>query len=126
LSPSLALFRLTRPQEQHSQPIFTEEWGADEELLLVSGLIINGLGNWAEVAQHVGTRTKEDCEKHYYQVYLRAEVADKERLIIDAQMGVGVGESGVVTRKREFMPVRYDIAGLRCIVDVRRSWIETS
>nr|XP_019050277.1 transcriptional adapter 2-alpha [Kwoniella bestiolae CBS 10118]OCF29207.1 transcriptional adapter 2-alpha [Kwoniella bestiolae CBS 10118] len=56
--------------EQHSQPIFSPDWGADEELLLVSGLISNGLGNWLEVAQHVGTRTKEECEKHYLEVYL--------------------------------------------------------
>nr|XP_019012163.1 transcriptional adapter 2-alpha [Kwoniella pini CBS 10737]OCF50944.1 transcriptional adapter 2-alpha [Kwoniella pini CBS 10737] len=56
--------------EQHSQPIFSPDWGADEELLLVSGLISNGLGNWLEVAQHVGTRTKEECEKHYLETYL--------------------------------------------------------
>lgn len=57
-------------KEQHSTPIFTRSWGADEELLLISGLILHGLGNWIEVADHVGTRTKEECEKHYLEVYL--------------------------------------------------------
>ncbi|ORY23443.1 hypothetical protein BCR39DRAFT_549321 [Naematelia encephala] len=65
--------------EQHSQPIFVPDWGADEELLLVSGLIINGLGNWAEVAAHVGTRTKEECEKHYVEVFLGGEESDTEK-----------------------------------------------
>ena len=45
-------------------------WGADEELLLISGLILNGVGNWAEVAGHIGTRSKEECEQHYIEVYL--------------------------------------------------------
>jgi len=57
-------------QEQHSYPIFCSDWGADEELLLISGLIQYGLGNWVEVAEHVGTRTKEECESHYLAIYL--------------------------------------------------------
>jgi transcriptional adapter 2-alpha len=59
-------------QEQHSYPIFSSDWGADEELLLISGLIQYGLGNWIEVAEHVGTRTKDECEKHYLEVFLGA------------------------------------------------------
>lgn len=70
-------------QEQHSTPIFTHDWGADEELLLISGLILHGLGNWIEVADHVGTRTKDECEKHYLEVYL------------------GVGEDAEVKREEE-------------------------
>ncbi|KAK1927453.1 hypothetical protein DB88DRAFT_32495 [Papiliotrema laurentii] len=86
--------------EQHSQPIFTPDWGADEELLLISGLIINGLGNWAEVATHIGTRTKEECQKHYEEVYLGVG-QDEEVSGESTEMEV----DGVVTkRKREFMP----------------------
>lgn len=84
---------LTPAQEQHSYPIFTADWGADEELLLVSGLILHGLGNWIEVADHVGTRTKEECEKHYLQVYLGQ--GDKSK----APSSVTVVDSN-----REFMP----------------------
>ncbi len=41
------------------------------ELLLITGLQTYGLGNWADVAEQVGTRTKEDCERHYIETYLR-------------------------------------------------------
>ena len=82
-------------QEQHSWPIFTEDWGADEELLLISGLIVHGLGNWIEVASHVGTRTKEECEKHYISTYLE----------VDDHHPNGIGES----LSREFMPVSHQL-----------------
>lgn len=31
-----------------------------------------GLGNWAEVAEHVGTKNKEQCINHYTNVYLNS------------------------------------------------------
>lgn len=40
------------------------------ELLLNEGLTLQGLGNWAAVAEHVGTRTKEEVEQHYNSVYI--------------------------------------------------------
>ncbi|GAA6012842.1 hypothetical protein JCM11491_006196 [Sporobolomyces phaffii] len=54
----------------HSFPIFTQLWGADEELLLVEGAEMYGLGNWADISEHVGGRTKEECKRHYEQTYL--------------------------------------------------------
>ncbi|WWC97054.1 hypothetical protein V866_003931 [Kwoniella sp. B9012] len=96
--------------EQHSQPIFTPDWGADEELLLVSGLISNGLGNWLEVAQHVGTRTKEECEKHYLEVYLGVGMDGKdlkeEEGEVKNEMEVDGDGDGDERRKRRrpFMP----------------------
>ncbi|TFY82456.1 hypothetical protein EWM64_g1552 [Hericium alpestre] len=59
-----------RVVELHSYPIFSEDWGADEELLLVEGISLLGLGNWQAVAEHVGTRTKEEVEEHYNAVYI--------------------------------------------------------
>lgn len=59
-----------RPQEQHAYPIFSADWGADEELLLIDGAQIYGLGNWADIADHIGNRTKEDVEAHYVSVYI--------------------------------------------------------
>ncbi|KAF8134335.1 hypothetical protein EV363DRAFT_1160452 [Boletus edulis] len=56
--------------ELHSYPIFSEDWGADEELLLIEGISKAGLGNWQMIAEHVGTRTKEDVEEHYNYVYV--------------------------------------------------------
>jgi len=37
---------------------------------LNEGLTLQGLGNWAAVAEHIGTRTKEEVEKHYNRVYI--------------------------------------------------------
>ncbi|EIW62794.1 chromatin-binding transcription regulator ADA2 [Trametes versicolor FP-101664 SS1] len=59
-----------RVVELHSYPIFVEDWGADEELLLLEGITMQGLGNWQAISEHVGTRTKEEVEKHYRTVYI--------------------------------------------------------
>lgn len=56
----------------HAFPIFTPDWGADEELLLIEGAELFGLGNWADMAEHVGGRTKEDCEAHYMSTYVHS------------------------------------------------------
>ena len=40
------------------------------ELLLIEGIAQEGLGNWHMIAEHVGTRTKEDVEEHYNSVYV--------------------------------------------------------
>ncbi|KAJ2484763.1 Transcriptional adapter ada2 [Coemansia sp. RSA 2320] len=55
---------------RHRFPIFTETWSADEELLLIDGLRQFGMGNWKDAAEHVGTKTKEECEQHYNEVYV--------------------------------------------------------
>ncbi|KAK9480297.1 hypothetical protein V1514DRAFT_289764 [Lipomyces japonicus] len=59
--------------EQHAYPIFVEDWGADEELLLIEGAETCGLGNWQDIADHIGGRTKEEVDKHYSNVYLRSD-----------------------------------------------------
>ncbi|KAI0338298.1 hypothetical protein BDW22DRAFT_1363194 [Trametopsis cervina] len=59
-----------RVVELHSYPIFTEDWGADEELLLLEGISLQGLGNWQAISEHVGTRTREEVEQHYISVYI--------------------------------------------------------
>jgi Myb-like DNA-binding domain len=40
------------------------------ELLLLEGISLQGLGNWQAIAEHVGTRTKEEIEAHYNSVYV--------------------------------------------------------
>lgn len=57
--------------EQNSVPIFTPDWGADEELLLLEGATIYGLGSWADIADHIGGyRTKEEVRDHYIDTYI--------------------------------------------------------
>ena len=40
------------------------------ELLLLKGIASQGIGNWKKIAEHVGTQTKEEVEKHYNDVYV--------------------------------------------------------
>lgn len=54
-------------------PIYTEDWGADEELLLLEGAEIYGLGSWADIADHVGGyRSKEEVRDHYIDTYIKS------------------------------------------------------
>lgn len=57
--------------EQNSFPIFEREWGADEELLLLEGCEVYGLGSWADIADHIGGfRDKDEVREHYLQTYV--------------------------------------------------------
>ncbi|PVU96405.1 hypothetical protein BB561_001188 [Smittium simulii] len=58
---------------KHTFPIFSIDWTADEELLLIDGLIQFGMGNWEEVATYVTSKTKEECEQHYYDTYVESK-----------------------------------------------------
>ncbi|KAJ9052435.1 Transcriptional adapter ada2, variant 3 [Entomophthora muscae] len=58
---------------KHTFPIFDPEWGADEELLLLEALEINGMGNWAAASAHIGSKTDKECESHYIKTYLQSE-----------------------------------------------------
>jgi transcriptional adapter 2-alpha len=57
--------------EQNSIPIYKEDWGADEELLLLEGSERYGLGSWADVAEHIGGyREKDEVRDHYIDTYV--------------------------------------------------------
>ena len=57
--------------EQNSIPIYTEDWGADEELLLLEGSERYGLGSWSDVAEHIGGyREKDEVRDHYISTYV--------------------------------------------------------
>eukprot|EP00743_Colponemidia_sp_Colp-15_P003299 GILK01003563.1.p1 GENE.GILK01003563.1~~GILK01003563.1.p1 ORF type:complete len:591 (+),score=112.18 GILK01003563.1:139-1911(+) len=56
-------------------PLFVEDWGADEELLLLEGIEMYGLGNWTDIADHVASKTKTKCEIHYRDIYLYSATA---------------------------------------------------
>lgn len=57
--------------EQNSVPIYDKDWGADEELLLLEGAEIYGLGSWADIAEHIGGyRNKDEVRDHYLRTYI--------------------------------------------------------
>ena len=59
--------------EQHSIPIFDKDWGADEELCLLEGAEVYGLGSWADIADHIGGyRYKDEVRDHYIKTYMES------------------------------------------------------
>lgn len=54
-------------------PHFDEDWGADEELLLIEGMRTHGVGNWQDISDHIGGRSKEEVEEHYRKIYLESD-----------------------------------------------------
>ncbi|KAL4320948.1 hypothetical protein HN51_065118 [Arachis hypogaea] len=61
-----------RVMDNLSFPLICADWNADDEILLLEGIEMYGLGNWAEVAEHVGTKNKESCIEHYRNIYLNS------------------------------------------------------
>lgn len=61
--------------EQNSIPIYAEDWGADEELLLLEGAERYGLGSWADIADHIGGyREKDEVRDHYIDTYVNSKL----------------------------------------------------
>ncbi|KAI9341967.1 hypothetical protein BDR26DRAFT_918149 [Obelidium mucronatum] len=54
-------------------PLFDAEWTAHEELLLVDGMKVYGIGNWDQISTHIGTKTKEEVDSHYRTFYCASE-----------------------------------------------------
>lgn len=66
---------------------FVEEWSLREEAQLLEGLQHCGFGNWIDISQKVGTKSKEQCEQHYLKFWW----ANRNRL--------GILEEGVLQAK---------------------------
>ena len=63
-------YRIIAPIDR---PLFVDDWSGDEEYQLLQSSEKYGLGNWTDVADHVGNgRTKEECAAHYASVYLNS------------------------------------------------------
>ena len=59
--------------EQHSIPVYEPDWGADEELCLLEGAEVYGLGSWADIADHIGGfRDKDEVRDHYIRTYIES------------------------------------------------------
>ncbi|KAI9256464.1 hypothetical protein BDA99DRAFT_516449 [Phascolomyces articulosus] len=87
-------YRIVKP---HSFPIFSEDWDADEELLLIEAAMKNGLGNWQAIADYVGTKDKHECEQHYLDVYVSSSEWPKPRMDLKFD---DISESECRERKR--------------------------
>ncbi|KAI9097328.1 hypothetical protein DFS34DRAFT_621288 [Phlyctochytrium arcticum] len=62
-----------RVTEMLDYAIFEADWGADEELKLVTAIEQYGLGNWEQIAEQVGSKNRRECASHYDRVYLKSE-----------------------------------------------------
>lgn len=56
-------------------PLFSEDWDAHDEILLLCGIKMLGIGNWNEISNIVKTKSAIDCETHYVNVYIKSFVA---------------------------------------------------
>jgi len=59
-----------RVADNLSFPVYEPTWGADEEQLLLEAVDKFGPGNWAAIADDVGTKSLEECKRHYFAVYI--------------------------------------------------------
>lgn len=64
---------LIEPKQQY---FFDEEWCFEEELNLLHSIELCGIGNWEDIALRMrNIKTKEQCESHYFEIYLESENA---------------------------------------------------
>lgn len=99
--------------EQNSVPIYQDDWGADEELLLLEGAEIYGLGSWADIADHIGGyRTKDEVRDHYLSTYVDSsnfplpERADPE----DTTLPESISKDEFQSRKKRRIEERKELA----------------
>jgi transcriptional adapter 2-alpha len=79
------------------------------ELLLITGLQQFGLGNWQDVAEYVGTRYKEECEKHYLDVYINDRKSGKPFMPVSlSDVGYCQSRSNTIIPQR--MKAKLDIS----------------
>ncbi|OHT04526.1 Myb-like DNA-binding domain containing protein [Tritrichomonas foetus] len=55
--------------------LYTQDWDAHDEILLLYGVKIFGLGNWNDIANFMKSKNAIDCESHYIGVYLHSPTA---------------------------------------------------
>nr|CCA23969.1 transcriptional adapter 2alpha putative [Albugo laibachii Nc14] len=53
--------------------IGSTNWTAEEDLLLLDGIKLFGMGNWKDIADYIGTKSEKKCEAHYLNAYLSQE-----------------------------------------------------
>jgi len=61
----------TRPRHSDVHSFYSYHFRT-RELLLLEAVSLQGLGNWQAIAEHIGTRTKDEVEDHYKSVYVNS------------------------------------------------------
>ena len=56
--------------------LFDKSWSAEEELLLLDGISMYGMGNFRDVATHVHSKTEAQCLAHYTTEFLKTGISD--------------------------------------------------
>ncbi|EFC38263.1 predicted protein [Naegleria gruberi] len=71
-----------RVMEYLQAPLLSTTWTADEELQLLEGISQKGLGNWLDIAEHIGKqKSKYECEYHYWTLYVDRPIAKRRALL---------------------------------------------
>ncbi|XP_073021986.1 transcriptional adapter ADA2-like isoform X1 [Primulina eburnea] len=110
-------------------PLICAEWNADEEILLLEGIEMYGMGNWTEVAEHVGTKSKSQCGEHYNKIYMNSPCfplpdmchvmgKNREELLAMARENSEI-QKGATTREDFDVKVEFPPAGIK-VEDQRR------
>jgi len=53
-------------------PICDANWTAEEELLLLEGIELNGMGNWLDISEHIATKNVDQTRGHYLSCYINS------------------------------------------------------
>ncbi|CAK4072400.1 unnamed protein product [Aphanomyces euteiches] len=89
--------------------ILDPEWTADEELLLLEGIEMFGMGNWKDIAEHVGTKSDKKCEAHYVVNYLKLPlVPDSPETTTAARADEADDKEKMGSALAGYMPLRGD------------------
>lgn len=99
--------------EQHSIPIYAEEWGADEELALIEGAETYGLGSWADIADHIGGyRQKDEVRDHYIDTYINSPrfPLPERAALDDTRLSTAVPREAFQARKKRRIEERKEAA----------------
>lgn len=94
-------------------PIITPEWTAREELSLLEGIETYGIGNWADVSVIVKSKSKKECELHYFAHYINTK---PEPLVPDVSRAVSKTEFRAEAAAEDYSDcVEAAVAGLGSI-----------
>ncbi|OHT16910.1 Myb-like DNA-binding domain containing protein [Tritrichomonas foetus] len=55
-----------------SRQLYRENWDQEEEILLLYGIKMLGLGNWGDISDFMQSKTALECETHYINTYINS------------------------------------------------------